>query len=261
MLTDMLSGLSGALVGAILGLVGGGGSVLAVPLLVYGVGVSSAHVAIGTSALAVSASAFANLLGYWRAGQVKWRCGLVFAAAGVIGALMGSTVAKTIDGTKLLALFGALMIVVGVAMFVKRKAEGDPTVRLTRASASILLPWLLGSGFAVGLLSGFFGIGGGFLIVPALMLATGMSLPFAIGTSLVAVTAFGGATAASYGLSGLIDWRIALLFIAGGIMGGLGGATLGRWLADRKGALGATLAALIIVVGVYVVTRSIAGPA
>ena len=104
MLTDMLSTLSGALVGAILGLVGGGGSVLAVPLLVYGVGVSSAHVAIGTSALGVSASAFANLLGYWRAGQVKWRCGLVFACAGVVGALMGSTVAKDVDGTRLLSL-------------------------------------------------------------------------------------------------------------------------------------------------------------
>ncbi len=106
MFTDFLSGLSGALVGAILGLVGGGGSVLAVPLLVYGVGVSSTHVAIGTSALAVAASALANLLGHWRAGTVKWRCGLTFAAAGVVGAFAGSTVAKAIDGVQLLALFG-----------------------------------------------------------------------------------------------------------------------------------------------------------
>lgn len=258
--TDLLSGLSGALVGAILGLVGGGGSVLAVPLLVYGVGVSSAHVAIGTSALAVAASAFANLLGHWRTGTVKWRCGLTFAAAGVVGALAGSMAAKTVDGTQLLALFGGLMVVVGVAMFLKRKAEGDPDVRLTRASARHLLPWLIGGGLGVGLLSGFFGIGGGFLIVPALMVATGMSLPFAIGTSLIAVTAFGAATAASYAASGLIDWRVAVIFIMGGVLGGIGGGSLGRLLAGRKGTLGTVLAVVIVAVGVYVVARSIAWP-
>jgi uncharacterized membrane protein YfcA len=258
MLTDLLSGLSGALVGAILGLVGGGGSVLAVPLLVYGVGVPSAHVAIGTAALAVAASALANLAGYWRAGQVKWRCGLVFAGAGVTGALIGAQVAKGVDGARLLAMFGGLMIVVGVLMFLRRGAEGDPAVRLTRASAPALLPWLIGSGFAVGLLSGFFGIGGGFLIVPALMVATGMSLPFAIGTSLVAVSAFGTATASSYALSGLIDWRIAVLFILGGVLGGRGGMALGRRLAARKGALGAALAGVIVTVGVYVVGRGLA---
>lgn len=257
MFTDFLSGLSGALVGAILGLVGGGGSVLAVPLLVYGVGVSSTHVAIGTSALAVAASAFANLLGHWRAGTVKWRCGLTFAAAGVVGAFAGSMVAKAVDGAQLLALFGALMIVVGIAMFLKRKAEGDPAVRLTRASARYLLPWLIAGGLGVGLLSGFFGIGGGFLIVPALMLATGMSLPFAIGTSLIAVTAFGAATATSYAISGLIDWRIAVIFILGGVLGGIGGGALGRLLASRKGALGTVLAGVIVVVGLYVVARSI----
>jgi uncharacterized membrane protein YfcA len=258
MQTDLVSGLSGALVGAILGLVGGGGSVLAVPLLVYGVGVPSAHVAIGTAAIAVAASALANLAGYWRAGQVKWRCGLVFAAAGVIGALIGARVAKGIDGGHLLALFGGLMIVVGILMFLRRRAEGDPSVRLTRASAPALLPWLLGTGFGVGLLSGFFGIGGGFLIVPALTVATGMALPYAIGTSLVAVTAFGTATASSYALSGLIDWRIALLFVAGGVLGGIAGTAMGRRLAQRRGALGAVLAVVITGVGIYVVGRSLA---
>ncbi|PTM57293.1 sulfite exporter TauE/SafE family protein [Phreatobacter oligotrophus] len=254
---DLLSGLSGALVGAILGLVGGGGSVLAVPLLVYGVGVSSTHVAIGTSALAVAASALANLMGHWRAGTVKWRCGLTFAAAGVVGAFAGSMAAKAVDGAQLLALFGALMIMVGIAMFLKRKAEGDPAVRLNRASARHLLPALIAGGLGVGLLSGFFGIGGGFLIVPALMVATGMSLPFAIGTSLIAVTAFGAATATSYAMSGLIDWRIAGIFVLGGVLGGMGGGALGRLLAGRKGALGTVLAGVIVVVGLYVVARSI----
>jgi len=131
-------------------------------------------------------------------------------------------------------------------------------VRLTRASASRLLPWLIAGGFGVGLLSGFFGIGGGFLIVPALMLATGMSMPFAIGTSLIAVAAFGVATDASYAFAGLIDWRIAALFIVGGILGGIGGGALGRWLAARKGALAAMLAAVIVAVGLSVVARSMA---
>ena len=97
---------SGAIVGLVLGLVGGGGSILAVPLLVYLVGVSTPHVAIGTSALAVSASAFANLLPHARAGNVKWRCAAVFAASGVAGALIGAEFAKALDGQKLLVLAG-----------------------------------------------------------------------------------------------------------------------------------------------------------
>ena len=94
--------------------------------------------------------------------------------------------------------------------------------------------------------------------MPALMLATGMSMPFAIGTSLIAVAAFGVATAASYAFAGLIDWRIAALFIVGGILGGIGGGALGRWLAARKGALAAMLAAVIVAVGLSVVARSMA---
>lgn len=255
--SDFLSTLSGALVGFILALVGGGGSVLATPLLVYAVGVASPHVAIGTGALAVAVSAFANLMGHWRSGQVKWRCGIVFAVAGVAGAFLGSTVAKGIDGQRLLALFGALMILVGALMFANRKSEGNANVRLTLASARTLLPWLIGLGFATGLLSGFFGIGGGFLIVPALMLATGMALQNAIGTSLLAVTAFGAATAGNYAWSNLVDWRVALLFIAGGILGGLVGRGFGRKLAARKGALATVLAGVIIAVGIYVVLRSV----
>lgn len=255
--TDIASTLSGVLVGGVLGLVGGGGSVLAVPLLVYGVGVGSAHVAIGTSALAVAASALTSLAGHWRAGHVKWRCGLVFATAGVTGALAGSVVAKGVDGQKLLALFGALMIVIGALTAFKRGGEGDVAVRLDRGSARRLLPALLGLGFGTGLLSGFFGIGGGFLIVPALMLATRMPLIDAIGTSLIAVSAFGAATAASYAASGLVDWRIAALFIAGGVVGGLAGGALGKALASHKGALGSILAAVIILVGCFVVAKGL----
>src|SRR5574342_854025 len=105
---DALGVASGVLVGFSLGLVGGGGSILAVPLLIYLVGVPSAHVAIGTSALAVAVNAAANLAQHARRGAVKWRCASVLAAAGVIGAFAGSTLSKAVDGQKLLVLFAIL---------------------------------------------------------------------------------------------------------------------------------------------------------
>lgn len=247
--------ISGALVGLVLGLVGGGGSILAVPLLVYAVGVTSPHVAIGTSAIAVSLSAVGNIVSHARARNVKWRCGATFTTAGVFGAFMGSTVAKALDGQKLLALFGVLMVVVGLTMLRKRSAAGNPDVELSMTTARELLPLLIGIGFAVGLLSGFFGIGGGFLIVPGLVLATGMPLTMAIGTSLVAVAAFGATTAASYAISGLIDWSIASLFVLGGLIGGIGGVAFGKALAKKKQALNLTFASLVILVGLYVVAR------
>jgi uncharacterized membrane protein YfcA len=253
-LTQSAFGLaSGSLVGFSLGLVGGGGSILAVPLLVYLVGVSDPHVAIGTSAIAVAANAAANLVNHARAGNVKWRCALVFAAAGIAGAFVGSTLGKIVDGQKLLALFAIVMMVVGALMLKGRSGEGTASVRLNREN----LPKLVASGLITGALSGFFGIGGGFLIVPALIVATGMSILYAVGSSLVAVTAFGLTTAANYALSGLVDWSLAALFIAGGVLGGLLGARSANSLAGRKGALNAVFAALIFAVAIYMLIRSL----
>lgn len=246
---------SGSLVGLSLGLVGGGGSILAVPLMVYLVGVPSAHVAIGTSAVAVAANAAANLAGYARGGTVKWPCALVFAAAGVIGALAGSALGKMLDGQKLLALFAVLMLVVAALMLRRRAGEGEPAVRLSWQN----FPALAGLGLATGALSGFFGIGGGFLIVPALMLATGMPILHAVGSSLVAVTAFALATAASYAFSGLVDWTLAGIFVAGGVVGGLLGARLGKHLAVKRGALNALFAGLVAAVAIYILIRSVGG--
>ena len=154
---------SGGVVGFVLGLVGGGGSILAVPLLVYAVGVPSPHVAIGTSAIAVAASAAVNLVGHARAQTVKWPCAVTFAIAGMIGAAVGAQLGKMVDGTRLLTLFGFLMVAIGLLMLRPRKSGGDPDVRLTRETMLQMLPSLLGIGLAVGGLSGFFGIGGGFL--------------------------------------------------------------------------------------------------
>jgi len=245
---------SGSVVGFSLGIVGGGGSVLAVPLLVYVVGVPSPHVAIGTSAVAVAVNAAANLAQHARSGVVQWRCALVFAAAGVVGALIGSTVGKMVDGQRLLALFAGVMIVISGVMLKRRSVKGRAGVQLDREN----LPKLLTIGLLTGCLSGFFGIGGGFLIVPGLMLATGMPILNAVGSSLVAVTVFGLTTAANYSVSGLVDWRLAGIFVAGGVLGGIAGAAAARALASRRGALSVVFAGVIFCVALYVLFRSLA---
>ncbi|MBI1404093.1 MAG: TSUP family transporter [Porphyrobacter sp.] len=246
-----LGGLSGVLVGFALGLVGGGGSILAVPLMVYLVGVKSPHVAIGTSALAVAANAATGLAQHARAGDVRWRCGLTYAAFGVLGAFAGSTLGKSFDGQKLLFLFALLMLVVGALMLRTRKASGNPHVRLNRENA----PRLIAYGLGTGAFSGFFGIGGGFLIVPGLIASTDMMMINAVGTSLVAVTAFGLTTAGNYALSGLVDWLLAGVFIAGGVAGGVAGTRLSHRL-SAGGQLKTVFALLIFVVAFYMLCKS-----
>jgi uncharacterized membrane protein YfcA len=253
MMQGVLGLASGALVGFSLGLVGGGGSILAVPLMVYLVGVPDAHVAIGTSAIAVAANAAVNLSNHARGGTVMWSCALTFAAAGIAGAFAGSIFGKMLDGERLLALFALLMLVIAVLMLKTRSRIGLPDVQMSWANT----PAIVGLGLATGTLSGFFGIGGGFLIVPALMLATGMPIMNAVSSSLVAVTAFGLTTAASYAYSGLISWGLAGLFIAGGIAGGLIGTRSARLLSARRGALNIVFAAVIIAVALYMLARNI----
>lgn len=255
-LHDLLALASGSLVGFSLGLIGGGGSILAVPLLIYVVGVPSTHVAIGTSAMAVAASALANLIGHARARTVKWPCAIVFAVSGIAGAALGAQLGKSFDGHRLLLLFGALMVVIGLAMLRPRRSAGDPELRLDRTSMPRLLPMLIGAGLLVGALSGFFGIGGGFLIVPGLMGATAMPLINAIGSSLVSVAAFGLTTATSYAISGLVDWALAGLFVLGGAIGGLAGIWLGKRLAAHRRALSLVFSGVVISVGVYVMVTA-----
>jgi uncharacterized protein len=244
---------SGALVGFSLGLIGGGGSILAVPLMVYVVGINDAHVAIGTSAIAVAANAAINLWNHARSGTVRWSVALPFAVAGIAGALGGTIFGKLLEGRKLLALFALLMLVIAVLMLRTRARQGLPDVRISREN----MPAILGLGLGAGVLSGFFGIGGGFLIVPALMLATGMPIINAVSSSLVAVTAFGLSTAASYAWSGLISWELAALFIAGGLAGGLIGTRQARSLSAQRGALNIVFASVIIVVALYMLTRNL----
>ncbi len=247
---------SGGLVGLVLGLIGGGGSILAVPLLVYAVGVPP-HVAIGTAAFAVALNALASLALHARRAPLRWPCAITFSLAGVAGALVGASLGKAVDGQKLLALFGVLMIVVGLVMMRPRPGAGATSQWLSRATARRLLPRLVLSGFAVGAMAGFFGIGGGFLILPGLMLAADMDVRDATSASLVGVAAFGTAAASSYAWSGLIDWRVAGLLVAGGLLGSLVGNRANAALANNKPLLSRLFAWFVIAAGLYVAGRGV----
>lgn len=247
----LLGAFSGGLVGFTLGLVGGGGSILAVPLMVYLVGVKSPHVAIGTSALAVALNAALGLFNHARHGTVIWRCGLMYAFAGVIGAYFGSSAGKAFDGQRLLFLFAILMIIVGVLMLRRRKNVGIAGATCDRSNA----PKVLGYGLGTGVFSGFFGIGGGFLIVPGLVASTDMAMINAVGTSLVAVTAFGLTTAINYAISGLVDWLLAGIFILGGVLGSIAGTKAAKRLSGA-GHLSTIFAGLVFIVAAYMLWKS-----
>ena len=246
--------LSGTAVGFSLGIIGGGGSILAVPLLLYAVGLKDAHVAIGTSALAVSANAFVNLLSHWRAGTVHWTCAVLFGSAGAFGAAIGSTLGKLVASEQLLVLFALIMIVAGISALRPHNYDSKTSVCIDKN-----VVWRLALiGFAAGTLAGFFGIGGGFLIVPGIMFGSGLPILSALGSSLFSVGLFAMITAANYGISGFIAWPIAAEFIAGGAIGGVIGMRAALQLGQKKRALNYLFAAAVFSVAIYMLLNSAA---
>ncbi|MBI1339265.1 TSUP family transporter [bacterium] len=244
--------VSGAIVGTLLGAFGGGGSVLATPLLVYLVGVDDAHTAIGTSAAAVAAIALFGLFGHWRGRRVKWPCAIAFALAGLVGSVVGSSLAKQIPGDVLLLAFAFVMAAIGGSMMLPRRAAGTEDVALTPAMMVKIAPL----GVATGTAAGFFGIGGGFLIVPGLMLASGMTMANATASSLVSVALFGAATSANYAMSGYIDLNILMFLLVGGAVGGVAGVQIARQLSGRAHLARTIFAGMIILVAIYVAVRA-----
>ena len=251
-MADLTAALSGCVVGFSLGVFGGGGSILAVPTLLYVVGIRDPHLAIGTSAAAVAVNATVNLIGHWRAGNVKWPCAAVFAVFGILGAALGSSLGKQIDGPRLLFLFAIVMIAIGIAMLHPRAAGGDPGVRINPSIALRLAV----VGLLAGAVSGFFGIGGGFLIVPGIMLGSGMPILNAIGSSLFSVAAFGFTTAVNYAWSGLVDWKVAIEFVAGGTVGGWFGMKLALRLAPKRRVLAYLFSSVVFAVAAYMLVRT-----
>ncbi len=267
----------GAMVGFSLGLTGGGGSIFAVPLLVYGLGVRTRE-AVGVSLAAVGATALAGGLRRLARGEVELRTGLLFAAAGMLGAPAGSWIGGRVPEGVLLSLFAVLMVFVALRMWVQasrrpeearavRAALGpipagergpacrrDPEGRLHLTSRCLLV--LAVTGLVAGVLSGLFGVGGGFVIVPALVLVTGMGIHRAVATSLMVI--------ALVGVSGVVSSLAAArplppgptgLFVLGGVVGMELGTLLGRRLGGPG--LHKVFAAAMVAVAGFIVAKSL----
>jgi uncharacterized membrane protein YfcA len=248
-----LSIISGVIVGFSLGMIGGGGSVLAVPLLLYVVGIRDTHLAIGTSALAVGVIAGINLLSHKKLGNIRIKKGLFFAVPGIAGTLVGAQLGLWTPAENLLILFAGFMGVIGFLMLKRKATKHEVT---NRNSSLILLKKNVSlSGFSVGVLAGYFGIGGGFLIVPTIMYSGGLNIIQAIGTSLVSVSSFGLTTAARYFVAGQVDIIIAALLIVGGVVGGYFGAKTSERIPKEN--LSKIFAALLFVIATYIVIRTI----
>jgi len=247
----LLAAVGGLLVGFLLTLFGGGGSVLATPWLVYVVGLVDTHAAIGTSAAAVAVNAATGLAAQARAGRVKWPCAIVFAISGLTGALVGAHLAKQVDGKSLMMWFAFAMIAIAVSMLLPKRSEGDPGVHLKPAMVLKLAP----VGLVTGLAAGFFGIGGGFLIAPGLMASTGMTMANAGASSLVSVTLFGTATSASYAASGMVVWPLFGALVLGGAAGTLAAMPVARRLESRAALARSAFAVLVIAVALYILIK------
>lgn len=269
---SLLSLFFGAVIGLSLGLTGGGGAIFAVPMLVYGLNLP-ARDAVGISLAAVGTTALIGFLARWRLGQVEIRTGLLFALAGMAGAPIGTWIAGLLSETLLLALFAGLMLVVAVRLWMQASkplvelqhcppnelhdgptCQRDATGQLILSSRCAVL--LLIVGVLTGILSGLFGVGGGFVIVPSLVLFSGMSIHRAVGTSLMVVALVSVSGVASQIWAGRdISPMITGLFIAGGI----GGLFLGQSIAKRLSGpmLQKVFAVAILGVAAFVILRSL----
>lgn len=203
------------LIGVSLGLLGGGGSILAVPILVYVVGMA-AKPAIAVSLLVVGTTSLVGAVRYWRAGDVDLRAATVFGIVSMAGAYGGGRIAAYVTDTFQLLLFSAVMLAAATAMLRSRSDE---------SSRDINTPLLVMAAAGVGMLTGFVGVGGGFLIVPALVLFAGLPMRNAAGTSLAVIAMNSGAGFAAYAGSVAIDWSFTALFtllsIAGVVLGSI----------------------------------------
>lgn len=248
----------GLAVGLLLGLLGAGGSILAVPALVYGVGLPL-ETAIPAALVVVGASALTGLAGRLRKGLVRWPVALVFGAAGLPAAFAGTAAGRLLPERWLMAGFAALMVVVGVRMLMRQREDGGACrTRSGRVDWRSCLPKALAAGAVVGALTGLFGVGGGFVVVPALTLLLGLAAPEAVATSLVVVVLNSGwGLLAHIGTSAALDWPVTGAFAASAMVASLlAGRVAGRVPADR---LRRAFAALVLLLAAGVATSLAVG--
>lgn len=266
----LLTLLLGALVGLSLGMTGGGGAIFAVPLLVYGLGIPPRE-AVGVSLLTVGSTSLVGFVQRARRNMVEFPTGLLFAVTGMLGVPVGSWLANRISEAILLSLFAVLMLVIAVRMW-RSAADSaarlpiiidhnagltcprEPEGKLRLTSQCAILLGLVGLG--AGVLSGLFGVGGGFIIVPALIVFSGMGIQRALGTSLLVITLISASATTSHLLAGKdLSFATAGVFTAGSIAGLFAGSRLAHRLAGP--ALQRVFAAAIVVVAMYVMFRTV----
>jgi uncharacterized membrane protein YfcA len=264
----------GLLVGLSMGALGGGGSILTVPVLVYLLGMDTVAATTG-SLIIVGITAVFGVLAHRRDGNVRLLQGLVFGAIGVAGAVAGTRLALQVSPDVLLAGFSVLMLTVATLMFTRRRVPAtgggsggepdgigveEPILRFAPrfACSCPRAAKVIVAAVAVGLMTGFFGVGGGFLVVPVLVLVLDFPMPAAVGTSLL-IIAINSATAlaARAGTGVDIDWAIIGPFTVAAVIGSLLGARVAA--RARPATLQIAFAVLITVVGLYTAARSIPG--
>lgn len=236
------------LIGVSLGILGGGGSILTVPLLVYLAGMETKE-AIATSLFVVGVTSAAGVVSHARAGRVRWRTGLLFGLAGMIGAYAGGRLAEFIPGSVLLIGFALMMVATAFAMIRGRRAASK------KAHHELPVLRVLLDGIVVGLVTGLVGAGGGFLVVPALALLGGLPMTVAVGTSLLVIAMKSFAGLAGYLASVHIDWGFAALVTVTAVVGSLiGGSLAGRIPQD---ALRKSFGWFVAVMGVFVLSQQV----
>ncbi|MGY1825702.1 sulfite exporter TauE/SafE family protein [Blastococcus sp. SYSU DS0541] len=222
--------VAGLVVGALVGLLGGGGSILAVPALVYAAGQDLPQ-AVATSLLVVGSTSLVALLPRLRAGQIAWRIALLFGTAGAATAFAGAAVNRLLPADVVLGLFAALMIGAGMRMLAEKPATGAAcAVDGGRVNWRRCLPRTLAGGLVVGFLTGLLGVGGGFLIIPVLVIVLGLPMTTAIGTSLVIIAANSAAGFAAHAGEAPLDVPVTVTFTAAAVVTALTAGRLGSRL-------------------------------
>lgn len=240
-----------ALVGVSLGLLGGGGSILTVPILTYVLGMEPRE-AIAASLFIVGTTSLVSMIGHAKAGRVRWRTGLIFGLAGMVGAFAGGVIGGYIPGAILMVLFAVMMIVTATAMIRGRKAKGPEQ---TQAEHKPAIMRILLDGFGVGIATGLVGAGGGFLVVPALNLLGGLPMAVAVGTSLLVIAMKSFAGLGGYLLSVQVQWPIVLAFTAIAIASSFIGVALAGRIPEK--ALRKAFGIFVLVMGAFVLFQEL----
>ena len=235
-------------IGLSLGLLGGGGSILTVPLLTYVAGMDPKE-AIAASLFVVGATSVLSTLTHARMGNVQWRTGLIFGVASMAGAFLGGLAGGYIPGVILMLAFAVMMIATAIAMLRGRKKRD--TVEQTK----LPLGKILIEGLVVGLVTGLVGAGGGFLVVPALALLGGLSMPVAVGTSLLVISMKSFAGLAGYLTTVSLDWPLVLGVTGMALIGALIGARLTKVVPEQ--ALRKGFGVFVLVMGIFVLSQEL----